>query len=793
MTRLARGLLVALLILALLLVAAVLALRTSLPRVRGELELGGISGPVEIVRDEAAVPHILAGSHEDAFFGLGFVHAQERLWQMEFQRRLGSGRLSEILGEATLGTDRFLRTLGLREVAERNLEAMTPRTRGYLEAYAAGVNAFLERRRGLLPLEFLLLRAPEPEPWTPVDTVVWSKMMAWDLGGNWDDELLRARLATRLEPEQIADLWPPYPGDAPIVLPELRARLEGVELERLWAESPKPLPPGAGSNNWVVSGERTVSGAPLLANDPHLGLQAPSVWFFAHLSAPGLEVIGATLPGAPSVLLGRTDRIAWGFTNTGPDVQDLFVERLDPADGSRYLVPGGSEPFEVREETIVVKGGEDVRLRVRSTRHGPVISDAVERAGEVAGEEAVLALRWTALDDDDTTLQAGLNVNFARSWEEFERALRGWVAPQQNIVYADVEGNIGYLAPGRVPIRAGGDGWVPAEGWSGEGDWTGWIPFEELPRELNPEDGVIYTANQKVVTDDYPYFLTRDWAEPYRAVRIAQLLGRVPAHTVESFARIQADEASLMAREFLPLVRAVAPAGATARRAHAALLAWDGDMAADEAAPLVFSAWYREFVRAVTEDELGPLFEDAYGFRPLFVRRVLRERSGWCDDVRTPAEESCAELAGRAFDRAVASLAERHGDDPEAWRWGEAHRAVFDHAVMTNSPLRLLFDLTAANGGDPYTVDAARYAIGNAEHPFRQTTGPSYRAIYDLADLDRSRFMHGPGQSGNPASVHYRDLLEAWAEVDYLPMRTDLEAFLGEGGSTLRLEPRGTD
>lgn len=771
-----------------LLLASLVYLRTSLPKVRGTVTLPGLTAPVEVVRDRDAVPHIYAENAEDALFALGYVHAQDRLFQMDFQRRVGAGRLSEVLGEATLETDKFLRTLSVYRVAARTLPNLSAETRGALDAYAGGVNAFLEGRRGALPPEFLVL-GYTPEPWTPTDSLVWLKMMAWDLGGNWDDELLRARLLRVLPPERVAELWPPYPGDAPVALPNFSALYRNLPLDALWAESPKPLPPGAGSNNWVVDGRKSVTGAPLLANDPHLGLQAPALWYFAHLSAPGLNVTGATLPGLPLVVLGRTDRIAWGFTNTGPDTQDLFIEQLGPEE--RYRTPTGWEYLRVREEVIRVKGQPDVPLTVRETRHGPLLSDVDAAAAEVAGAEGnrvALAFAWTSLRDDDLSMQAGLELNRAQSWDDFTEALRGFHAPQQNIVYADVDGNIGLYAPARVPIRKKGDGLVPVPGWTGEYDWTGFIPFDRLPHVYNPPSGQIMTANQKLVPDSYPHFLTSEWAEPYRAERITALLGAQGRHSLGSFREIQADQHSSMANDFLPFLLGVPVDGAEAQALQDRLAVWDGVMAAGAPEPLIFSVWYRSFTRLVVEDDLGALFRDYWGFRPLFFRNVIGGQAHWCDNVETLERETCALLAATALRQTAQTLTERYGDDPERWRWGRAHYADHDHLVFADTPLAPFFNLSAPNGGDAFTVNAARYTI--EEDDAAQTSGPGFRAVYDLADLERSRFIHPTGQSGNPLSRHYRDFLKRWVAVEYLPMVMARERVEDGALGTLRLTPQ---
>jgi len=761
-----------------------LYLRTSLPRTRGTVTLSGLKQPVDIVRDANDVPHIYAKDVPDALFALGYVHAQDRLWQMDFQRRVGEGTLSEVLGKATLPTDEFLRTLGVYRAAQQALLHLDPQTRSRLDAYVAGINAYIDAHHGAWPPEYVILGV-KPKRFTAADVIAWAKMMSWDLSGNWSTELLRARLIAKLRPADpeslIATLWPAYPKDGPVVVPNFRALYRKLPLAALSAAAPAPPPPGLGSNDWVVAGSGTASGKPLLANDPHLALDAPSLWYLAQISAPGLDVIGGTLPGTPAVLLGRNRRIAWGFTNTGPDTQDLFIEKVDPADPGRYLTPTGSEPFQTRTEVIHVKGAADVSLKVRSTRHGPVISDVVKDAGAVArqhGNGYVIAMQWTALEPDDTTIQAVMKMDQAQNWTQFKAALRDFVTPEQNIVYADVDGNIGYYAPGRIPIRKHGDGSVPVPGWSGEYDWVGTVPFAALPHTFNPASGRIVTANNKVVPDGYPYYLTRDWTVPYRAERIAALLDGAPEATVASMERIQSDQTSLFARTFLPTLRAARPASELAREAQAQLVNWDGDMTRSGSAPLIFAAWYRAFSKRVYGDEMGDLFDAYFGFHPRFLGQVLTSDRHWCDDIRTPGIESCAQDASAALQDAVLQLAKAHGKDPSRWRWGDVHPAYSAHQVFTGTPLRRIFDLRIANGGGPFTVDVGRYDMSDAAHPYRQIVGPGYRAVYDLATPDASRFIQTTGQSGNVLSRHYGDFLRRWRDVRYLPMslrRSDAE------------------
>lgn len=755
-------------------------LRGSLPRVDGTLHVAGFAARVDILRDRYAIPHIRAGSETDAWRALGYVHAQDRLWQMEMSRRIASGTLSEAFGAKTLDTDRFMRTLGVHRTAlaiVRNLDAAT---RGRLEAYAAGVNAYVADHRGAWPIEFELTRV-SPSRWEPADSIGWMIMMAWDLAGNWQQELLRMRLSTRLSRLQLAQFLPPYPGDRALPLPDLRA-LYGVP-----EGSPKPSASsfapsdseGIGSNNWVVSGARTDSGKPLLANDPHLGLTVPSTWYLAHLEYPGGTLVGGTLPGVPALILGHNGRIAWGLTNTNPDVQDLYLERLLPDDPSRYATPTGSAPFLVIPERIRVKGSDDVVLSVRVTRHGPVVSDVYAPAAELLPRGHVLSLAWTALDEHDQSLAALQSLGRATTWQAFTESLRNFGSPQQNIVYADVDGNVGFIAPGRVPVRSADNdlhGLAPAPGWDARYDWTGFVPFDALPRAFNPADGLIVTANQKIVPPDYPWFITAEWAPPYRAERIRTLLEALPRHSEASFRTIQADTVSLAARSIVPFVTSAAVATPEAKQAIDRLRRWDGEMGTASVEAQIFHAWLREFTRLLYADELGPWFDKAWDERAVFVDNVLHDRAGaarWCDDVTTPETETCASLVGRALERAVSELKRSRGADPNGWRWGEPHAAWLAHRPFdTVAGLRSLFDLNIAVPGDSYTVNVGRHRIGDPE-PYRTRHAASLRGIYDLSDLNRSRFIHSTGQSGNRLSPHYADFLAPWARVEDVPISTD--------------------
>jgi penicillin amidase len=797
------GGLVALLLLAAAVVGGGYAyLRRSLPQVEGSLRLAGLKGEITVLRDAWGVPHIFAASIDDAMFGLGFVHAQDRLWQMEMNRRIAAGRLAEILGLPALETDLFLRTLGVRHAAQASLRVLDKATRDALDAYAAGVNAFLATNP-VLPPEFWLLRV-EPQPWMPVDSVAWTKMMALDLGGNWKNEVLRMVLARSYSSARISEFLPPYPGDSPPKIPDLHEFYHalGVDTthlargaEQLVASVEPYLIEGAGSNNWVVNGEHTLSGKPLLANDPHLGLTAPPVWYFAHVVAPGLNAIGATLPGVPAIVLGHNRRIAWGFTNTGPDVQDLYIEKL-VADG-KYLAPDGPRTFETRVETVHVRGAEDVRLAVRSTRHGPVISDVSRSAGAVTPAGHVLAFSWTALARDDITPQSALKFARAGNWREFLSAAEGFYAPQQNMIYADVDGNIGFVAAGRVPVRKPGNdlkGLAPVPGWLAKYDWDGYLPFGALPQVFNPPRGYVVTANNKIVPPGYRHYITSEWEPPFRANRIEAMLNAVPRHTVASFARIQADAESLAVRELMPHLKTVRPKSEDGRRALARIAVWDGTMARNLAEPLIVVAWWRELAREIYADELGDAFRLNWSPRAVFIADVLADHNGesrWCDDVNTPVRETCAEVLATSLEAALADLRKRYGDDMNRWRWGDAHPALHVHRPLgRNKWLAPFFDIRVPSAGDAYTVNVGRSNFFDDAAPFANRHAASLRAIYDLSNLDNSLFIHSGGQSGNPLSPDYAAFSKAWANVEYIPMRTERAAIEKAGAKKLVLLPR---
>jgi penicillin G amidase len=763
-----------------------LALAASLPRYAGTIATAGLGRPVRILRDANAIPHVEAASEADAYQAMGYLHGQDRLWQMEFDRLAGQGRLAEVLGEAALPVDRYLRTLGLAARAEADLATQSPADLALLEAYARGVNAAIAGYGIALPPEFLLLRH-RPEPWRPVDCLRLQKLLALTLSGNWRQELLRARLAQRLRPDQLADLWP---GEEPAGPITMAAALDGLPLDALAAALPPAPPAGLGSNVWVAAGSRTASRQPLLANDPHLPLQLPGQWYLVQIEVPGLSVIGATLPGLPFVVLGRNRELAWGFSTTGSDTQDLFIEQVDPADPGRYRTPDGSEPFTIRREQIAVRGGAPVPLEIRTTRHGPVVSDLAAATAGVAGAGRVLALAWTQLQGQDTTVSAGFGLGRARNLAEFVAAAERYTGAEQNMAFAARDGTIGMISPGLVPIRRQGDGRLPVPGWSGDFDWVGTIPADRLPRVVDPPGGLLVNANNRLVDGSYHYFLTADWEPPLRARRIVELLGSRRDLDADAMAAVQLDVTSALASRFLPylpLPESVAP---NRRELLEALRAWDGRAMAGQPEPLAFAAWYDELGRAIAGDELGPALADLGTGKALFLGRVLEQRQVWCDVNGTTPVETCAERSAAAFATAMTALEGRYGEDWHSWRWGDAHPAVLAHRPFEAQPLlRRWFSRLLPVGGDDSTVDVAHAGRTRDELPFGVVHAAGYRAIYDLAAPDGSRWIAATGQSGHPLSRHYADLAGSWQQGRYLMMTTDPGANAAGALGVLELQP----
>ena len=767
-------------------------LRRSVPASKGSVRLKGLDSPVEVFRDRWGVPHIYAGSVKDAMFAQGYVHAQDRLWHIELARRAASGSLAEIFGSVALDADRLLRRVGLRRAAEAEIEQLAEAMRQNLEAYAAGVNAFIEGHRNRLPPEFLLLRF-RPQPWTPADSLTIGKFVGWSLSGNWDTEIVRSWIVERLGPEEAARMEPGYAVGAPLIVPpgaECRG-LGAPLLEELRKVQELVGARGGGSNNWVVDGHKSVTGKPLLANDPHLPLQMPSIWYEVHLNGGGSNVIGASIPGVPGVVIGHNDRIAWGVTNTMTDGDDLFVEQINPANPRQYDYGGKWADGDLVREEIRVRGRrEPVVEEVLVTRHGPIISPSIP------GEERALAL-CTVVAEPSQHAQAILLLNGAGNWEEFREALRQWPAPAQNFVYADIEGNIGYQMAGLVPLRAKGLGLVPSPGWTGEYDWKGFVPFDELPSVLNPPTHYVATANNKIVDDDYPYFLGAEYLDGYRVQRIVELLEAKEKHSLEDFRSIQGDIYSIPGRELAQHLLSLQPANQDARRALNFLRVWDCQLSPDSVAATIVEAFFLQMLRNTVAAKLGPLSDYFVGkeVHPAVPDSFYLHRSAsWLLSLmrEAPADwfagRGWPEVMEHSLDEAVAALRWQLGEDMSQWTWGRIHYAPFEHVLGRVRALRPVFNRGPVPvGGDMNTVAQASY-IGS--RPYAVCSyAVSYRQIIDLSDFNRSVAIMPGGQSGHPASRHYSDMIEAWRRLEYHPMLFDREEIERQAAGKLTLMP----
>lgn len=823
----------------------------SFPQVDGEIQLEGLDGTVDVYRDLMGIPHIYATTSHDLFFAQGYVHAQDRFWQMDFYRHVGEGRVAELFGASQVESDIFLATLGWRKTSLEEYDALSPESKAILAAYTEGVNAYIKGKSSEeLSLEYAVLGLPilNPdyviEPWEPVNTLAWARALAWDLRNNIKEEIERAILMKTLTPEQMNELFPPYPEDHPLIVNKIgEGSATGASSLTAYADIPLelfaavrhnaslldgtlgPTDRGKGSNSWVVSGELTTTGKPLFANDPHLGIVMPSIWYQVGMhcapktDACPYDLAGFSLPGAPGIVLGHNDRIAWGFTFSYEDVMDLFIERVNPENPNQYEVNGEWVEFETRTETIKVAGGDPVEITVRATRHGPVISDVYgplkdegdpedkefvpfkERAGLELPQPYVITLSWTALSTGNTfkrgnPLEAVWGFNKAQNWEEFREAARHLNAPGQNLAYADVDGNIGYQASGTVPIRKNGDGLAPVPGWTGEYDWISAIPFEDMPWTLNPAEGYLAPANNKIAGDDYPYFIARDYDYGFRARRIVDLIESAPGKIdIAYFQKMQADAHDASAETFVPLLLTVDEMFVKPNEAIAfdSLREWDYQAKADSQAAAVYAAFWRHLLHNTFNDELPEEYWADGGDRWFEVTRSLSEDSAWWDDVSTPdVVESRDDILEKSFSDGVAELGELLGSDPAQWTWGGIHVSNFRNGSLggSSSPefIRDLFNRGPfpTNGGKSI-VNATSW---NAAKGYEVTNLPSYRAIYDLSDFSNSLAIHTTGQSGHAYHPHYIDMAEMWANVEYLPMLWTRDAIEADAEGHLVLKPK---
>jgi len=808
--------------------------RRSFPQTSGEIMLSGLDNPVDVFRDAYGVPHIYATTEHDLFLAQGYIHAQDRFWQMDFWRHIGSGRLSELFGESSVDTDKFLRTLGWARVVQQELDALDGESLAILNAYAEGVNAYLVDHQGSkLSLEYsvvkLLNASYQPEPWTPLHTLTWAKAMAWDLGGNMNSEIERAILLNTITPEQLSDIDPPYRADHPYILPNFSSGLQGVDRSgtdfgldysssdlqealqsiqsqvRILETVLGPIGAGIGSNNWVISGKLTRTGFPLLANDPHLSIQMPSIWYEVglHCQPKGsqcrFDVTGVSFAGAPGVVIGHNDKIAWGFTNVGPDVQDLYIEKINPSDLNQYEVNGQWEDMELVQETLQVAGGDPIVLTVRYTRHGPIVSETYgslegfrEKSGVEIPESYAIALRWTALENSGT-FPALWKLNLAQNFEEFRSALSTFDVPSQNMVYADIEGNIGYQTPSKIPIRFAGDGRLPVPGWTDEYEWKSYIPFEELPFTYNPPQGYVVTANNAVVGPEYPYMISMEWDHGYRARRIVDLIENAPGPIDITYIQIMQGDSSDLSAEFtLPVLFNLQIEDPRATSALELFKSWDYQADIESSPAALYSAFWRNLVALTFQDDLPEDYWPVGGSRWFEVIRNLvnQPQSAWWDEKTTSGIETRDDIFAQALTDALDELEQKLGKDTSGWTWGDLHKATFRNQSLGESgiaPIEALFNRGPfrAPGGDSI-VNAIGWSLTD---PYEVDWLPSMRMIVDLSDLQNSLLVHTTGQSGHAYHAHYIDMADLWRTTQYLPMLWDRSQVEAAAESYLQLVP----
>ncbi len=809
----------------------------SFPQIDGNLQVAGLQQPVDVYRDPLGIPNIYAANSHDLFFAQGYVHAQDRFWQMDFWRHIGSGRLSEMFGKGQLDTDIFLRRMGWARVAQQELDALDPETKAILQAYADGVNAYLKDHQGAaLSLEYSVVKLLTPgysvESWTPLHTLTWAKAMAWDLRGNMDEEGDRAVLLKLFTPQQVSELYPPYPADHPVIVPGYKSDAGLTSAPAALAPSPETLDysaiadqasqvrnqvdaldallgPGGigfGSNNWVISGKLTATGKPFLANDPHLGSQMPSIWYEIGLhcraksAACAFDVTGFSFAGAPGVVIGHNDRIAWGFTNVGPDVQDIFIEKINPKNPDQYEVNGQWRDMDKVTETIQVGGGTPVVITVRYTRHGPILWDddkTIEKFRADSGlklpEQYRLALRWTALEVSHT-FPAIWQMDKAQNWSEFRSAASQFDVPAQNFVYADVDGNIGYQMPGRIPIRASAEGQSYIPGWTDEHEWTGYIPFEQLPHAFNPPQGFIASANNAVVDSSYPNLITTDWDYGFRAQRIVDMIRSAPGPIDAAYIqKMQGDNRNLSADYLLPPLLQLQFDDSRLTQAQTLLKGWDGQQGMDSAPAMVFEAFWKHLVNDTFAARL-PKDQQPDGsdrWWEVFRRLTAQPNSPWWDNPQTPAKEDRDFVYRQAFAKAVTEVEQLQGKDPSRWNWGSQHTLTFKNKNLGQSgvgPIEALFNRGPyATAGGKAIVNATGWSTDAGDYTVNWL--PSMRMIVDLSDLSRSLTVHTTGQSGHAYNPHYTDMIDLWRNIQYHPQRWKPEDIQKNAEGHLLLTP----
>ncbi|EAP76501.1 penicillin acylase family protein [Roseovarius nubinhibens] len=793
-------------------------LSRSLPDYDKSLAVSGLTAPVEIVRDNANVPHVFAASDRDAYFGLGYAHAQDRLWQMTTLRRTAQGRLSEVFGTRTLNIDKLLRRLDLYGAARASVEMQDSETLIALDAYAAGVNARLEEINsdalGRGAPEMFLFNAPI-SPWQPADSIAILKLMALQLSGHLAHEVRRTRVSLMLnDKDRLRDILPDDPGQGIAALPEYASLFPPQSLPR-YAETTRmprdPLSPFAppelagASNAWAAAPARSAAGGTLLANDPHLGFSAPGVWYLARLDLASGGVIGGTIPGIPAIIVGRSARLGWAVTSSYLDDQDLFIEKLNPENPEQYQTPDGFKAFETRNSIIQIKDHDPVTMTLRWTDNGPVLPGTHYDLGTVTPKGHVAALAWTALSRRDTTMSAAIELMSAADVSEALEAGERYIAPSQNLTLVD-QNNIAMKLVGAMPRRAAdheSQGRMPSRGWIARNRWQGRIPYADNPEFIAPRGGILGNTNNKTVDQPFPNHVSFVWGDTQRIHRWERLMQGREVHTRDSFIEAQLDTVSFTARSILPLIGAdlwftgtPSPEGTQERLREDALrlLAdWNGEMNEHQPEPLIYAAWLRALQVRLAKDELGPLIEEFTHADPVFIERVYRDVDGaaiWCDVRQSSPQETCTDIARLALDDALVWISDRYGNALESLRWGDVHQATHDHPVLGEVPvLRYFVNIRQSTSGGDHTLLRGR-TIGEGPNPYHNVHGAGYRGVYDFADPDSSVFMISTGQSGHFLSRHYDDMAQLWRRGEYIPMSLDPDLARAASVGVTLLSPR---
>jgi len=791
-------------------------LSRSLPDYNENFTLQGITAPVEIVRNNANVPHIFGKTEEDVYFALGFAHAQDRLWQMTMLRRTAQGRLSEIFGARTVKIDELIRRLDIYTLAQESVATQDKRTTLALDAYSAGVNAWITQvnlgARGRGAPEFFFF-SNEIAAWSPADSIAILKLMAVQLSSRMEDEVLRAQMSLILPAARLADILPDDPGQGVAALPEyaslMPGQFPGAATNMAYVDT--PLSPfhsrdfAGASNAWAATPDKAAAGGSLLANDPHLNLTAPSIWYLARLQLPTGGVIGGTIPGMPLVLVGRSERLGWGLTTAFLDDQDVVMEKLNPENPEEYLTPEGPKKFTSRQTILTIKDAEPVTLTLRWSQSGPILPGSHYDVGSVTPAGAVAALEWTLLTGADTSMTAAMTLMTAGSVEEAIAGGKLFIAPAQNLMLADAKG-IAMQTIGVMPLRDAAhqtQGRMPAPGWTGNNRWIGALPYEDNPRFVNPGSGILGNTNNKTVDRPFPKHVSFDWGDTQRIQRWLALMKTREVHTRDSFIEAQLDTVSPTARNLLPLIGAdlwftgePAPEGTPERMRQKALellAKWNGEMNEHLPEPLIAEAWLRAVQDRLSRDEIGPLADQFTHPEPLFIERVYRNVGGasvWCDVVQSAAVETCTDIARLALDEALLHLSETYGPNLESWRWGDAHQATHDHPVLGDVPLlRYFVNIRQSTSGGDTTLLRGR-TLGTGPNPYLNVHAGAYRGVYDFADPDSSVFIQSTGQSGHPLSRFYDDLSELWRRGEYIPMSLDPELARAAAVGVTHLTPQ---